>query len=98
MTYRALALDPDTCLKRDLKKAHISNITLSTAVNAEQLCASVDEEAADLIVLHSELFEGMSGLELVAKVRKQKPVCLLYYLQMIIQQSNYTRRRQKALE
>ena len=73
MTYRALALDPDTCLKRNLEKAHISNITLSTAINAEQLCASVDEEAADLIVLHSELFEGISGLELIARVRKQKP-------------------------
>ena len=73
MTYRALALDPDTCLKRDLKKAHISNITLSTMLSAEQLCASADQEPPDLIVLHSKLLEGISGLEVIAKVRKQKP-------------------------
>jgi CheY-like chemotaxis protein len=71
--YTALTLDPDTCLKRDLEKAHISNVTLCPTASAEELFASAGEKSADLVLLHFELGEQMNGLELLSELRKQRP-------------------------
>ncbi len=71
--YTALTLDPDTCLKRDLEKAHISNVTLCPVASAEELFATASEEPADLVLLHFELGEEMNGIELVSELRKQRP-------------------------
>ncbi|CAN5550703.1 hypothetical protein BH11CYA1_BH11CYA1_44030 [soil metagenome] len=68
----ALVLDPDTCLQRDLVTAQIQHITLCPSASAEQLSNSMMTGPADLILLDMEL-PGISGLELVAELRKQKP-------------------------
>src|SRR5580700_11104995 len=71
--YTALTLDPDTCLKRDLEKAHISNVTLCPIVSIEELFANASEKSADLVLLHFELGEEMNGMELLSELRKQRP-------------------------
>ncbi len=68
----ALVLDPDTCLQRDLINSQIQNITLCPAASAEQLSDSLTTGPADLIMLDMEL-PGITGLALVAELRKQKP-------------------------
>jgi len=69
----ALALDPDNCFARDLRAAEISNVTLSPAASAEQLCRSVTQEPVDVVLLHFELSDGMTGIELMNEVRKLRP-------------------------
>ncbi|MGH9553157.1 MAG: response regulator, partial [Terriglobales bacterium] len=68
----ALVLDPDTCLQRDLFNKEIPNITLCPAASAEQLSDSLTTGQADLIILDWQL-PGMTGIELVAELRRRKP-------------------------
>lgn len=69
----ALILDPDRCLQRGLAKSQIQNITLCPAATAEQLSASLTSGPVDLIMLDMQLPQGITGLALVAELRKQKP-------------------------
>lgn len=72
--YTALTLDPDTCLKEYLEKAHISNVTLCPTASAEELFATVNQEPADFVLLHFELSDkGMNAMELLIELRKQRP-------------------------
>ncbi len=68
----ALVLDPDTCLQREFLNSQIQNVTLCQAASAEQLSISLTNGPADLIMLDMQL-PGITGLELVAELRKQKP-------------------------
>jgi len=68
----ALILDPDTCLQRNLLSREIQNITLCPAASADQLSDSLTTGQADLIMLDLQL-PDMTGIELVVKLRKQKP-------------------------
>lgn len=72
-TYKALILDPDTCLTQDFEKAQIPNVTLCPAATAQQFYASAAEQTADFVVLHLSLPEGVSGLELITELRKKNP-------------------------
>jgi hypothetical protein len=69
----ALAFDPDNCFERDFHDAHISNVTLCPTASAEQLYTSVSNGSADLVLLHFDLPEGMTGIELMNEVRKIRP-------------------------
>lgn len=72
--YTALMLGPDTRLKKDLEKAHISNVRLCPKTSAKELFATAGEEPADLVLLHFELSaEGMNGIELLSEIRKRRP-------------------------
>ncbi len=72
-TYKALAFDPDTCLEREFAAASIKNVTIFRTDNADQLRFSVTQQPVDLLLLHLELPEGMSGLALLSDIRKYKP-------------------------
>lgn len=68
----ALVFDPDTCLKRELFNKEIPHITLCPAASADQLSDSLTTRHADLIILDLQL-PDMTGIELVAELRKRKP-------------------------
>ncbi|MBZ0185229.1 MAG: response regulator, partial [Candidatus Obscuribacterales bacterium] len=68
----ALVLDPNTYLQREFVDWQIQNITLCTTASAEQLSDSLTTGPVDLIMLDMEL-PGITGLALMAELRKQKP-------------------------
>ena len=72
-TYRALVLDPDTCLTQHFEQAQFPNLTLCPTATEQQFCASIAEEATDFVVLDLGLPGGVSGLELVGELRKKNP-------------------------
>lgn len=72
-TYKALAFDPDTCLEREFAAASVKNVTIFRTDNADQLRSSVTQQPVDLLLLHLELPEGISGLSLLSDIRKYKP-------------------------
>ncbi|MBZ0186367.1 MAG: response regulator [Candidatus Obscuribacterales bacterium] len=67
-TYKALVLDPDTCLAGE-----IPNVTLCLSASAEQMCESMEEVEPDLIIIDLLLPEGLGALELIAELRKKDP-------------------------
>lgn len=71
--YRALVLDPDTCLRQYFERAQIPNVTLSAASSAEQLFTSITKQDADFVMLHLHWPGHIGGLELIEKLRKKNP-------------------------
>ncbi len=68
----ALVLDPKKCLQRDLVSREMPNITLWPAASADQLKYSLTTGRADLVIVDLKL-PGMTGIELIAELRKRKP-------------------------
>src|ERR1700683_2166319 len=71
-SYKALALDPNSCITKS-QSTKLPNLTLYPAANAEELRLSLVQETPDLIFIDLELPEGLSGLDLISELRKQKP-------------------------
>lgn len=68
MTYKALVLDPDTCLENN-----IPNLTLCPSASADHFRQSIEEEQPDLVILDLTLPGGIGGLELVTELRQKDP-------------------------
>jgi DNA-binding response OmpR family regulator len=77
MSYRALAFDLDTSLEEDLKRTE--GLVFSTTKSTSELYASVDNSAADLIVLSINM-RKIKAAEFVTELRKHNtriPVILI---------------------
>ncbi|HEY9775077.1 MAG TPA: antitoxin Xre/MbcA/ParS toxin-binding domain-containing protein [Planktothrix sp.] len=70
----ALTLDPDNCIEKVFRDAHIFNVTLCPSASAEQLRERFKQQHADIVVLHYELTGGGNGLELINELRRHHPI------------------------
>lgn len=68
MTYKAVVLDPDTCLA-----GNIPNVMLCPSTTVDQFRYSIEEMEPDMLILDLTLPGGIGGLELVTELRKKSP-------------------------
>lgn len=75
MTYKALALDSDTCLKKDIQKA--ADLELSSFRSLDQFFKSMQTTTPDIVLLHFPL-PPKRAQELISRLRMlSMPVILI---------------------